>query len=74
MRSAAGRTVSRQRRATGADVSERLTWESCPRCGGRAAVGWTNNKVVEAACYSECELTEQDLAELQRGDCPPAGE
>jgi hypothetical protein len=74
MGSGAGRTVTRQRRATGADVSERLTWKTCPRCGKRAAVGWTNNEVVEADCYSECELTEEDLAELQRGDRPPAGE
>ena len=21
-------------------MSDRVTWERCPRCGGRAAVGW----------------------------------
>ena len=55
-------------------MSERLTWESCPSCGERAAVGWTNNEVVEADCYSECELTEEHLAELQRRGRPPGGQ
>jgi hypothetical protein len=48
-----------------------------PPPGGQispAVDSWTDNKVVEADCYSECELTEQDLAELQGGDWPPSGE
>lgn len=63
-----------RRRAPGADVGERLTWESCPSCGERAAVGWADNEVVGADCYAECDLTEEHLAELQRRGRPPAGE
>jgi hypothetical protein len=37
-------------------------------------VGWANNQVVEADCYSECELTEEHLPVLQRRNRPPAGE
>ena len=34
-------------------MSEPVTWQSCPSCGERAAVGWTNDEVAEADCYSE---------------------
>lgn len=46
-------------------MSERLTWSSCPRCGQRAAVGLSDGRVVEADCYSECDLTEEHLKALQ---------
>lgn len=53
----AGRTTTRQGWATGADVSERWTWELCPRCDERAALVWTNNEVVEADCYSSATFS-----------------
>ena len=39
-------------------MSERVTWESCPRCSERAAVGLTDVQVAEFDCVSGCELTQ----------------
>jgi hypothetical protein len=47
-------------------VSERITWESCPNCGGMAAVGWTDEEPIEFDCVLECRLTEQQQAAWRR--------
>jgi hypothetical protein len=46
-------------------MSERVTWESCPSCGQRAAVGWTGDMVVEFDCVGGCELVDDQLARLR---------
>src|SRR4051812_49878200 len=49
-------------------VSERITWETCPRCGLTAAVGWLDGVPVEFDCTAGCALTGQHLARLGRPD------
>jgi hypothetical protein len=53
-----------------ASVSERVTWEQCPRCGGSAAVGWIARSAsgepaqdlpVEFDCPSGCDLDPEEL-------------
>jgi hypothetical protein len=51
-------------------MSDRVTWESCPSCGQRAAAGWTGDTVVEFDCVGGCELTDDQLADVPCG--PPA--
>jgi hypothetical protein len=43
-------------------MSEHVTWESCPGCGGLAAVGWLDDAVVEFDCPEGCTLTEEQRA------------
>lgn len=50
-------------------ASERITWETCPRCGLTAAVGWLDGVPVEFDCTAGCAPTEQVLGRLRR----PAG-
>jgi hypothetical protein len=50
-------------------ASERITWETCPRCGLTAAVGWLGGVPVEFDCTAGCAPTEQVLGRLRR----PAG-
>jgi hypothetical protein len=60
-------------------VSDRVTWERCPRCGGRAAVGWAVVRwspsgpgaevPVEFDCPAGCSVRGDDLLRL----IPPAG-
>jgi hypothetical protein len=51
----------------GRDVaSERITWETCPRCGLTAAVGWLDGVPVEVDCTAGCAPTEQDLGRVRR--------
>jgi hypothetical protein len=52
-------------------MSERVTWESCPSCGARAAVGWIDRTVTEADCTKECELTEEQMARIRLLAIPP---
>jgi hypothetical protein len=47
-------------------VSERITWETCPRCGLTAAVGWLDEMPAEFECTRGCAPTEQDLGRLRR--------
>ena len=54
------------------DMSERVTWESCPRCGARAAVGWVDETVAEVDCTMECELSEEHVDEIRLRSTPPA--
>jgi hypothetical protein len=42
-------------------ASERVTWETCPRCGLSAAVGWQRGTVVEVDCPGGCQLTAADF-------------
>jgi hypothetical protein len=52
-------------------MSERITWQPCPCCGSRAAVGWapvtgadrgpTDDVPVEFDCSRGCQLEEADL-------------
>jgi DNA-directed RNA polymerase subunit M/transcription elongation factor TFIIS len=48
-------------------MSDRVTWEKCPKCGAPAAVGWTtgaraadepvDDEPTEIDCTSGCELS-----------------
>ena len=35
-------------------TGERLTWETCPRCGRCAAVGWRDGDPVAVDCPGGC--------------------
>ncbi len=45
------------------DDSSRVTWATCPVCGGQLAIGWarrgdqTREVPVEFDCVRHCELT-----------------
>ena len=54
-------------------MCERVTWGSCPNCGERAAVGWTEDTVTELDCMGGCGFTADQMAEVQRQCDPPAG-
>ena len=41
---------------------ERVTWETCPRCGLSAAVGWRDGALVAVDCPGGCQLTVTDFA------------
>ena len=41
---------------------ERVTWETCPRCGLSAVVGWVNGALVAVDCPGGCRLTAADSA------------
>jgi hypothetical protein len=54
-------------------MSERVTWEACPRCGERAAVGWeqvclstgpAREVPVELDCAGGCQPTLGELSRL----------
>jgi hypothetical protein len=47
-------------------ASERITWESCLRCGRPAAVGWLDGVPVEFDCTGGCTPTEHDMSRLRR--------
>lgn len=53
--------------------SQWITWELCPRCGGRAAVGWSDAgrfvDPIEFDCLGGCRL---NICELVR-TFPPRG-
>jgi hypothetical protein len=51
-------------------MSDRVTWERCPRCGGSAAVGWIAGSAnrepaqdlpMEFDCPSGCDLDFEEL-------------
>lgn len=59
--------------ADGADMAERITWVTCPSCGGRTALGWIDQTATEVHCLRECELTEEQIFWLiLLSDPPPA--
>jgi hypothetical protein len=57
-------------------MSERVTWEACPRCGCLAAVGWAripgtgsaqrNCRPVEFDCIAGCPVDVDVLAQYYR--------
>jgi hypothetical protein len=51
-------------------MTDRVTWEPCPRCGEPAAVGWTGEVVAEFDCRHGCAVTEEQLMQLQRRRSP----
>lgn len=51
-------------------MSERITWERCPGCGDRAAVGWAGERPVEMDCRQGCAVPPGCLAEVVRRPAP----
>lgn len=43
-------------------MSGRVTWETCPRCGTLAALGWHAGTLVHVDCPGECRVTSADFA------------
>jgi hypothetical protein len=43
-------------------AGERVTWETCPRCGLSAVVGWRDGALVAVDCPGGCRLTAADFA------------
>jgi hypothetical protein len=42
-------------------AGERVTWETCPRCGLSAVVGWRDGALVAVDCPGGCRLTAADF-------------
>ncbi len=42
-------------------MSERITWETCPRCGTLAALAWRGGTLVDVDCPGECAITSVDF-------------
>ena len=49
-------------------MSERISWTTCPHCGGAAAVGWLQDIPIEFDCKAGCTMP--DLQLLRWGQCP----
>lgn len=45
-------------------MSELISWETCPQCGARAAVGWIRQDPVEFDCQAGCSLPQPALGRL----------
>ena len=43
-------------------MSDRVTWETCPRCGTLAALGWHSGTLVQVDCPRGCSVTAADVA------------
>jgi hypothetical protein len=43
-------------------AGERVTWETCPRCGLSAAVGWRDGALVTVDCPGGCRLAAADFS------------
>jgi hypothetical protein len=41
---------------------ECVTWETCPRCGLSAAVGWRDGALVTVDCPGGCRLAAADFS------------
>jgi hypothetical protein len=64
-------------------MSEKVTWEVCPRCGDIAAVGWApvagigsapgTHRPVEFDCVAGCQVGVDELAEAYARPEPPGG-
>jgi hypothetical protein len=56
-------------------ASEGITWETCPRCGLTAAVGWLDGLPVQFDCTAGCVPTERDVRQLRltAGGSPSLG-
>jgi hypothetical protein len=44
------------------NARERVTWETCPRCGLSAAVGWRDGALVAVDCPGGCRLVAADFS------------
>jgi hypothetical protein len=63
-------------------MSDHVTWEVCPRCGGLAAVGWAHvdgapaeEHLVEFDCPTGCRVSLDVLARAySRVVCPTPSE
>ena len=44
-------------------TGERLTWETCPRCGRCAAVGWRDGVPVAVDCPGGCRTPPAEFAD-----------
>jgi hypothetical protein len=42
-------------------VIERVSWETCPRCGHATAVAWVDGRPVEVDCPRGCRLSPNDF-------------
>lgn len=42
-------------------MSERITWTTCPHCGGPAAIGWLQERPIEFDCTAGCTVTDREL-------------
>lgn len=52
-------------------LSEKVTWETCPRCDGPVALGWVGTTVMEIDCATACELTDSHRESIRRAATPP---
>ena len=43
-------------------AGERVTWETCPRCGLSAAVGWRDGALIAVDCPGGRRLTAADFS------------
>jgi hypothetical protein len=43
-------------------MSERISWTTCPHCGGAAAVGWLQDDPIEFDCAAGCTVRDLPLA------------
>jgi hypothetical protein len=43
-------------------AGERVTWETCPKCGLSASVGWRDGALIVVDCPGGCRLTAADFA------------
>lgn len=61
------------------DVSLRVTWTTCPVCGGPLAIGWgergeqAGEVPVEFDCAHHCELTVSQAVQAATGAPVPGG-
>ncbi|WP_448611516.1 hypothetical protein [Geodermatophilus sp. URMC 60] len=53
-------------------TGERLTWETCPRCGRCAAVGWRHGVPVAVDCPGGCRPSADELARFAPGTAVPS--
>jgi hypothetical protein len=45
----------------GEAMSDHISWETCPHCHWRAAVGWLDGSAVEFDCSAGCRLAAPQL-------------
>lgn len=48
-----------------ADMSERVTWTTCPLCSEAAAVGWLQEEPIEFDCRTGCLLPDLGILDRQ---------
>ena len=53
-------------------TGERLTWETCPRCGRCAAVGWRDGVPLAVDCPGGCGPAPGEFARQAPGAAVPS--